>query len=279
MDRLALESVHTHTHSHARKDAWIRPHDVSPVSGGHRRTTGSREAHSRRTGKASPGMRPVLSFRPRFLAEGLAAPEALVRLLLQSGKRDRNASECRAVLGKGYIGRILASSEGAAAHHSAMNSKTCSGNRSTQNLLGSLKTTNVGHSSSIGVTTFLFPFSPDCPKEGSAGLLWPNHLLDWTWEVFFPSWELMKRKYRFETNSLGPLAYMLQTVHCLKGIPGNESPEQRLTNFEGKFKTFELDCDFKNFHIVQYFFLGRMFFKKSKLLLKMRHYLVTDHRL
>ena len=47
---------------------------------------------------------------------------------------------------------------------------------------------------------------------------------------------------------------MLQTVHCLKGIPGNESPEQSLTNFEGKFKTLELDCDFKNFHIVQYFF-------------------------
>ena len=74
--------------------------------------------------------------------------------------------------GRGTQERILASSAGCGSTlRGAVNSYKFSGeNRSTQNLLGSLKTTRWLTAPASESLSF-FPCSPDCPKGDSAGLL------------------------------------------------------------------------------------------------------------
>ena len=127
-----------------------------------------------------PGVCPRVLVQAALLAEGLAALWALVWLLLQSGKRPGMRMSAASSSGRGTQEHILASSAGCGSIlRGAVNSKFSGENRSTQNLLGSLKTTRWLTAPASESLSF-FPCSPDCPKGDSAGLLWPNHLVDWT---------------------------------------------------------------------------------------------------
>lgn len=87
-----------------------------------------------------PGVRPRVLVQAALLAEGLAAFRALVRLLLVR-EEARNASEGRVILSKGHTAAFLPTSAGCGSTlRGAMNYYKFSGeNRTTQNLLGSLK--------------------------------------------------------------------------------------------------------------------------------------------
>ena len=141
-----------------------------------------------------PGMRPRVLVQAALLAEGLAALWALVGLLLQSGKRPGTRVSAGPSSGRGTSGRILASSARCSSTLTgAMNSYNSAAETGAhKTLLGSLKTTTWFTAPASESPPF-FPFSPDCPKEDSAGLLWPNHLLDWTLRFSFHLGEPAKR--------------------------------------------------------------------------------------